>query len=220
MDVDELRPGLWRWTLPHPDWRPEEAEDGGWEQIVASYSLETADGLVLADPLAPEPDSPEHERFWSALDRDVERAGPPAVLITVFWHARSAGPILERYEGASVWVHERAGAAARERVAYTDAFQIGDPLPGGFEALDARRFGEVLLWSPEHRALVAGDVLLGTPDGGVRMCPPSWLPEDIEPAEFRRSLQPLLELPIELVLLTHGEPVLAGGREAVARALA
>lgn len=220
MQVQELKSGLWHWALPHPDWTPEEAENGGWGEIVASYSLETPGGLVLVDPLAPEPGSPEHERFWGALDRDVERAGPPAVLLTVFWHARSAGSILERYRDASVWVHEPAAAAVRERVAFTNTFRIGDPLPGGLEALDARRSGEVLLWSPEHRALVAGDVLLGAPDGGVRLCPPSWLPEDVEPEEFRSSLQPLLELPIELVLLTHGEPVLAGGREAVARALA
>ena len=35
----------------------------------------------------------------------------------------------------------------------------------------------------------------------------------------RRELEPVLDLPIELVLVSHGEPVFAGGREALARAL-
>jgi hypothetical protein len=34
------------------------------------------------------------------------------------------------------------------------------------------------------------------------------------------SLRPLLDLPVELALVTHGEPVLEGAREAFVRALA
>jgi hypothetical protein len=32
-------------------------------------------------------------------------------------------------------------------------------------------------------------------------------------------IRPLLDLPIETVLVSHGEPVLGGGRKALARAL-
>jgi hypothetical protein len=39
------------------------------------------------------------------------------------------------------------------------------------------------------------------------------------PESFRDNLGPLLDLPIELVLLTHGDPVLEEGREAVRAAL-
>jgi hypothetical protein len=38
-------------------------------------------------------------------------------------------------------------------------------------------------------------------------------------AQLRKALQPLLELPVEMVLVSHGEPVLSGGREALVRAL-
>jgi hypothetical protein len=38
-------------------------------------------------------------------------------------------------------------------------------------------------------------------------------------AQLRKALRPLLELPIEMVLVSHGEPVLSGGREALAKAL-
>lgn len=52
------------------------------------------------------------------------------------------------------------------------------------------------------------------------MQPDSWLVEDMTPESFRNTLQPLLDLPIELVLLTHGDPVLEDGREALRAALA
>jgi hypothetical protein len=38
-------------------------------------------------------------------------------------------------------------------------------------------------------------------------------------AQLRTALQPLLELPVEMVLVSHGEPVLSGGREALVQAL-
>jgi hypothetical protein len=37
--------------------------------------------------------------------------------------------------------------------------------------------------------------------------------------ELRDALQPLLDLPVEMVLTSHGQPVVAGGRDAIARAL-
>jgi glyoxylase-like metal-dependent hydrolase (beta-lactamase superfamily II) len=220
MEVEELRPGLWRWTLPHPEWTPEEAEGDGWEQEVASHFLETQDGIVLVDPLVPPEGSAEAERFWAALDRDVERAGrPPAVLITIFWHARSSQAVRARYEGATVWAHRPAAELVRERVEHTHTFRVGDPLPGGVRALDARRAFEVLFWLPEQRALVTGDVLLGDREGGLRLSPESW-GGDADPAELRASLRSLLDLPVELVLPAHGEPVQANAREALAAALA
>ncbi|MDQ4082037.1 MAG: MBL fold metallo-hydrolase [Actinomycetota bacterium] len=220
MQVQELRPGVWRWTLPHPEWTPEDAADDGWDRVVSSFFLRAGGALLLVDPLAPPPDSPEHERFWRALDRDVEGHGsPPHVLLTVFWHARSTEEVATRYAGTSVWVHERAAREFGERIAFSHTFALDDDLPGGVRAIDAHRRGEVLLWVPEHRALVAGDVLLGTTEGSVRVCPDSWLPPDLGPAAFRAALRPLLELPVDLVLLAHGEPVLVNAREALAAAL-
>ncbi len=32
-----------------------------------------------------------------------------------------------------------------------------------------------MYWLPEPRALVPGDLLIGDGEGGVRMCPESWL---------------------------------------------
>jgi hypothetical protein len=62
-------------------------------------------------------------------------------------------------------------------------------------------------------------VLLGAPVG-VRVCPDSWLDERSSPSSIRSALRPLLDLPIERVLVSHGEPVLENGRAALEGALA
>jgi hypothetical protein len=71
---------------------------------------------------------------------------------------------------------------------------------------------------PSHRALVAGDVLLGAAEG-ARLCPPSWLGGGRTYSDIRAALAPVLELPVELLLLTHGEPVLVDADVALRRAL-
>ena len=79
-----------------------------------------------------------------------------------------------------------------------------------------------MFWLAEHRALVPGDRIIGAPGGGLRLCPGvvARLPaERHHVAELAEALRPLLELPIERVLVSHGEPVLSGGRNALAAAL-
>ena len=207
MDVLEIAPGLWRWTGYHEEWK----ED------VGCVFCETDDGVALIDPLVPPEDS---GRFWKALDRDVELVGARVhVLVTIFWHTRSAAAIVERY-GARVWAPTSARAAvARRAGTVTDAFRPGDRLPGGIAAFRTARRTEVVYWIPQHSTLVPGDVLLGDDRGGVRMCPESWLPDKTGQAELAASLRPLLEVPVERILLSHGELVLEDGRAALAAAL-
>jgi glyoxylase-like metal-dependent hydrolase (beta-lactamase superfamily II) len=196
MQVQELAPGLWRWTAPHPEWRP----DADWPRDVGCIYYEGPDAVVLIDPLVPADDA---DRFWDALDRDVARANRRVVVLrTVHWHQRSIDEILARYPGARPWTAES-----------------NDPPPAGVEAHHVEPADETLFWIDEHRALLAGDVLLGTEDGGVRVCPDSWLPEPATGEAFRASLRFLLELPVEMVLVSHGQPVLENGREALAAAL-
>jgi hypothetical protein len=79
-----------------------------------------------------------------------------------------------------------------------------------------------MVWLPGARALVPGDRLLGDEHGGLRLCPPGWLrylSPGLSQAELREALRPLLDLPVELVLVSHGEPVLGDGRAALERAL-
>jgi glyoxylase-like metal-dependent hydrolase (beta-lactamase superfamily II) len=216
VQVEQLRAGLWWWTGRHPEWTEADGGPDGWEADVSSYALVAEDVLVLVDPLVPPEDE---ERFWQALDEDVRHHGPPRILLTVFWHARSARTIRERYLGAEVRAPSAGEAEARERVALDGTFVAGDRLPGGVEAKGTVPGFEDLFWVPAHGALVAGDVLLGTPDGGIRVCPDAWLPEGVTGSALRDGLAPLLDLPLELLLPTHGEPVRKRARDALAAAL-
>ncbi len=167
-----------------------------WKEDVGCVYYEHGGDVFLIDPLLP-PEDPD--RFWAALDRDVARVGGAVhVLITVSWHVRSADDMVARY-GARLWAH-------------------GDPLPYGVEEFDSGRQGEVVFWLPDHRALVTGDVIVGGPDGSLQLCAESWLPSGTGHPELRGALRPLLELDVERIVVSHGEPVLERGSE-VLRAL-
>ncbi len=212
MQVEELRPHLWRWTALHPEWKPGDE----WAQQVSSVGIVREDEFVLVDPLAPqEPD--DARRFWEAVDRDVEGHGAPHVVLTVPWHYRSAQAVLDRYDGARLWLHERSLGDAE--VPPTDTFSIGDSLPGGLQPVDGHWADEALLWSPAHGALIAGDVLLGDAEGGLHLCPDSWLPQGMTRPQLAEHLRPLLDLPVELVLPGHGEVVQDDAHGRLARAL-
>jgi glyoxylase-like metal-dependent hydrolase (beta-lactamase superfamily II) len=209
MDVVEIAPGLWRWVAYHDSWKAD----------VGCVYCETDDGVVLVDPLVP---ADEAEHFWQALDSDVERVGGSVhILLTVFWHVRSTAEVVGRYGArARTWVPTTARAPVARRIGtVTDPFRPGDPLPGGIGSHRTIRRTEVVYWLPQHRALVPGDVLLGANGRGLQLCPDSWLPEKSSRDDLARSLRPLLDLPIERVLVSHGEPVLTGGGGALAAAL-
>jgi hypothetical protein len=196
--IETLRPGLHRWTADHPEAvpSPKPASPADWGPSVGSVAYEAPDALLLVDPLVP-------DDGWAELDALVERHGQRvAVVTTLGFHRRSREAVVERY-GATT---SRAQGA----------------LPDGVETFRVLGAGETMVWLPGPRALVPGDRLLGDDDGGLRLCPESWLgylPGRITRAQLAEKLRPLLELPIELVLVSHGEPVLDRGREAVARAI-
>jgi glyoxylase-like metal-dependent hydrolase (beta-lactamase superfamily II) len=199
VEVQQVAPGLWRWTAWHEEWK----------QDVGCVYYEAPDAVCLIDPLVP---PEERDRFFAALDRDVERAGSPVhVLVTVYWHTRHARELADRYD-AEIWAPSQARKAVERRAGKARPFRPGDALPGGVEAFATARSNEVVLYLPSHRALVAGDVILGGPP---RLCPASWLPGTVGQEELRRSLLPLRELQIEHLIVSHGEPVLGGGGKAL-----
>jgi hypothetical protein len=201
--IAELRPGLWRWTARHPEAvdDPVPGSPADWPPDVGCVACAAPSALVVIDPLVP---GGEEEPFFARMDELVAAHGPRvAVVTTIRFHRRSRAVFVERY-GATT---SRAKAA----------------LPDGVRTVPVRRAGEVMVWLEEHRALVPGDRLLGDGAGGLRLCPPSWLgylSSGITIDELRAALGPLRELPVEMVLVSHGEPVLADGARAVERALA
>jgi len=236
MEVRELALGLWRWTAPHPAWTPDKDKPGGWPQMVGCVSYEPGDAarraadaaLVLIDPLAPPDGTPDADRFWRHLDEDVARVGlPVAILIGNRYHGRSSQTVHDRYRekyGASIWAHEAAAKELACRV--TDTFDASRTLPSG---VAARVIGnptpdEVAYFLPAHGALVFSDALIGTAAGEVRVPPASWAdPDDASQSryrdDFRTSLRSLVELPLERLIPSHGEPILSGAREALRKAI-
>lgn len=120
------------------------------------------------------------------------------MLQTIRFHRRSADQFIGRYGAATA-------------------------VPDGVLALPVPLAGETLYFVPAHRALIPGDVLITDGAGELSLCPASWLDELDPPpalADVRGALRALLALDPELVLVSHGEPVLAGGWAALAHALA
>lgn len=213
--MEELEPGLWRWAAPHPEWK----RSHPWTKEVASFALELDSGVALVDPLAP--DGPPAEAFWAQLDRLVERGGGEVlVFVTIPYHVRSAEALHERY-GARILGH---AAVARRLPEATplQAIEPGNGLPGGVRAfaIGSPRRQELPLYFPSHDALAFGDAVVGV-DDSLRV----WqdVANDRQLAWYRKrlvpSLEPLLALEADRVLVTHGSPVLHGGARELARAL-
>ncbi len=201
--MEELRPGLWTWTAPHPAWTPEDGGPDGWDQDVRSYALESRGTLVLFDPMAP---PAEIER------RSTE--GASAIILTCAWHGRSAPGLAERL-GATIYAPEQG---LHELKADATPFRPGDVLLDAVEVKPSFDPSDAVFWIGAHGAIVTGDSLLGG-EGGVRV-PETWIPKDVTPAQFRESFRPLLDLPVELFLPTHGDPVMDAAHKKLAAALA
>ena len=94
-------------------------------------------------------------------------------------------------------------------------FSARERLAVGVEAFPGMEPNDLVLWVESRRALVAGDTLIDR--GAGFEFPADWANKGVPPAEILETLQPLLELPVELVLPTHGAPT---GRASLERALA
>lgn len=218
----EVQRGVWHWEAPHPDWagpeneafrrrlaatadRPNEAARG----LVSSYAIDDGDRLLLFDPLA--------------LPREIEELTAerePVVVLTSPWHERDTRSLVERL-GAPVftpppdegtpdiaWLLEGPGSDAH-------LYSGGDRLPVGVEAFPGRLPNDVVLWIESSRAVIAGDTLVDF--GRGLEIPVEWLPADVTREQVANGLELLLELPVEVVLATHGGPT---DRAALRRALA
>jgi hypothetical protein len=209
---------LLHWTARHPEWHP-----GTFGARVGSYGAAAGDDLLLVDPLVG--DDGEAELLATLDERVRERV---AILVTIGYHVRSSATLWERWRrDVPVTIHGPPQAARRLSGGAAKAFrelEPGEEGPAGVRAfaIGKPRRGERPLWLPSHAAVAFGDALVTNPDGELRM----WVqdPVDERVATFYRTrfaptLQPLLELEPERVLVTHGDPVLDAGAAALRRAV-
>jgi hypothetical protein len=217
----ELAPGLWHWDAPHPDWAPSEP----WDRRVSSYAIDDGERLLLFDPLG--------------LPNELEkRVGgrESAIVLTAPWHERDTQSLVEQL-GVPVYTPlpetaedlmqkygltaEQAGEGSpdlawlvRENKGEAHPYAAGDKPLTGVEAFPSRETNEVVLWVEDYGAVIAGDTLVDFGQG--LEIPLQWLREGVTRDQVIRGLRPLLDLPVEHVLATHGGPT---DRAALERAL-
>ena len=182
-------------------WHIHNSNIGG--AISSSHALVDGDACVLIDPVRLADDA---LAAWPA---------PGAVLLTARCHQRAAWRY-RRELGAEVWLPVDAAAADEEP---DHRYGEGDTLPGGLVAV--RTPGPE--W-PHYSFVRAADpgVLfcsdLISHDGGGEL---AFVPFEYhdDPAETRRSVERLLELPFTILCLDHGTPLLDDPKGAVRRLL-
>ena len=205
----ELSPGLWHWQAEHPGWQDTEP----WDKNVSSYAIDDGERLLLFDPI-----DPPAEIIELAADRET------AIVLTAPWHERASERLVEQL-GVPVYTPrpdsaqdlmdtwgltaEQAGDGSpdvvwllKEGKGEAHVYTEGDPLPAGVEAFQGQKKNDMVLWVESHQAVIAGDTL---PDFGEGLhINPRWLVLPHE--QVVESLRPLLDLPVEHVLATHGGP--------------
>jgi hypothetical protein len=225
--MEQLTDGLWRWTARHPEWHP-----GEFGKEVACFLVEADGATVLVDPLLPEPEDAASE-VLDGIDAAVERAGGGrvAITITIPYHVRSSEELWRRYRtSADTTIHGHRACAKRlgDRAGFRELEPgavggAGQELPGGVtaHAIGKPRRYETPLHLRSHGALVFGDAVAEHGDR-LRVWSERRVDEKVERfyrERFNPTLQPLLELDFDRVLVTHGEPVMADGKKALRSAL-
>jgi glyoxylase-like metal-dependent hydrolase (beta-lactamase superfamily II) len=209
--VRELQTGLWHWEAPHPGWEPSEP----WGQEVSSYAIDDGTRLLLFDPLA--------------VPSEIEElAGgrETAIVLTCPWHERDTQSLVERLsvpvfapapetqedlmEKFGITAEQAAGGSPDLRwLREADTLEkhwvlAGDRLPVGVEAFPGKDPKDLVHWIEGQRAVIAGDSLVDFGQGlhiNVR-----WLSEGATREQVADVMRPMLELPVEYVLPTHGAP--------------
>jgi len=218
----ELRPGLWHWTGQHPDWRPGEP----WDPAVSSYAIDAGERLLLFDPIAPPSEIDE-----LAAERET------AIVLTAPWHERDTQSLVERLDvpvftplpDTAEYLMQTYGITAeqagdgspdlvwllREHKGEARPYGPGDRLPFGVEVFAGHKPNDTVLWIESHRAVISGDTLADFGQGP--QINERWLPGGVTREQVAEGLRPLLALPVEHLLATHGGP---HDRAALERALA
>jgi hypothetical protein len=199
--MGELRPGVWHWQSPHPDWD----EEQWWPELVSSYAIELGDDFVLFDPLA----VPGELR---------ERA--TAIVLTAPYHERDARPLglpvhTPPADTWQDWVEKFGVDAERVRGMESDDlawlragegegnFHGPGAWPFGIQAYAGREDNDLILWLPSINAIVSGDSLSDFGGGlDIQLGGRKHVTRD----DVVARLRPLLDLAVELVLPAHGEP--------------
>ena len=192
---------------------------------MSSYAIDDGERLLLFDPLA----------VPSELEERAEER-ETAIVLTAPWHERDAQSLVERL-GVPIYTPlpdtaedlmrkygitaDQAGDGSpdlnwllRENKGEARPYAPGDRLPFGADVYPGREHNDTVLWIESHRAVISGDTLVDFGQG--LELTRRWLREGVQREQVIDGLRPLLALPVEHVLATHGGPT---DRPALERAL-
>jgi glyoxylase-like metal-dependent hydrolase (beta-lactamase superfamily II) len=149
-----------------------------------------------------------------------------AVVLTCPWHERDTESLVEQH-GMPVYTPlpdsaeylmqtygitaEQAGDGSpdvvwllKEGKGDARPYTAGDRLPVGVEAFPGQKPNDLVLWIESHATVIAGDTLVDFGDG--LHINPRWLSPGVTREQVVEGLRPLLDLPVDHVLATHGGP--------------
>jgi len=211
----KLAKDLWRWTARHPEWHP-----GEFGKEVASFALRAGEDTVLIDPLLP----PDPDPVLRLVENNL--GDRLSILVTIPYHVRSSEEIWQRFRRhAKTTIHGHPACA--KRLGKTAGFKELDPetakLPAGITAhpIGKPKRHETPLHVPSHKALVFGDAMAEV-DGRLVVWALGRVDAKMERfhrERFNPTLEPLLELDFDRVLVTHGQPIRKRGKAALRDAL-
>lgn len=164
------------------------------------HILKTQHGTVIVDPVALTKDDLAY----------IEAAGlkPDALVITNRNHLREREAVRDRWEIPTI-LHDLEAESADVRPDWN--VEDGDDVYGlKVVHVPGKSPGEIALFWPERRLLLAGDALIA-PYGKVKTVPEEKMDD---PALLKRSLARLKALDFDVLLVGDGDPILSGAKAA------
>jgi glyoxylase-like metal-dependent hydrolase (beta-lactamase superfamily II) len=147
------------------------------------------------------------------------------IVLTSPWHERDAEDLVERFgapvyapapdtredllekfdfEAPEGWTSSDLAWLMSAKAIKARVYAAGDRLDVGIEAFRGWCRNDLVLWIESRGAVIAGDTLADFGRGieiNVR-----WLSGNVTREQVAEGLRPLLELPVEHLLATHGGP--------------
>jgi glyoxylase-like metal-dependent hydrolase (beta-lactamase superfamily II) len=166
-----------------------------------SLLIPTAAGNLCIDPVEPSDE----------VLTELARRGVSRILLTNRNHVRAANQIRER-TGARSYIHPDDAAYAKAQGAELDGeLRVGEMI-GALKVIgvSGKSPGEVAFLWPERKALIVGDAVIGNPPGRL-----SLLRERVmdDPSRLRRSVQQLLTLEFDTILVGDGVSVIVNAQQ-------
>ena len=165
-----------------------------------SLLIPDLDGNICIDPVEPN----------DKVMRELIETGVDSIFLTNRNHVRAANKIRE-HTGARCYIHPADAEYAKGQGAALDGeIQDGETI-GPFRVIgvSGKSPGEVALLWKARKTLIVGDAVVGNPPGRL-----SLLHERVmdDPARLRRSVEQLLELDFDTILVGDGVHIIGDAK--------